>query len=291
MAFVCGVIIVLNAIAQHSTNPNVTYVTFEARGWEFAPVTDDSRVVGFLARFIDGNAVGNNIAVMWCEQTGDGEWTTWGWDHNDAGLAVLWVRDYLDDDAAFSLDHVLAELAVVSDENAVEQPIEMVSGLFWGDPLLEPVVESTDPEASLEVLVEQGHEAAPVLSPLAASTVICGTTNVGGVDAMLTLLAVQAEVTFFGVAATTSNNCTLACQPCVTTWGTPTCGAWVWSYTAPGTGSKTCHYTRSCSNTWTKSGERRIIFCVDCGNSGTHSYTEHGRTTVGSSDPCVPPPP
>lgn len=280
VASLCVSVGAINALGQHSVNPNVTYATFEVRGWEFAPVTDASRVIGFLARLIDEDVVG------------DSEWTTWGWDHNDPGLATLWVRQYLDDDSALSLDMELADLAASSDEESVEQPIEMVSGLFWSDPLLDAVAGSTDPEASLEFLIEQGHEAAPVMSPLAASTVDCGPTNVGGVEAMLTLLAVQTETTYFGIAATSSSNCTLACLPCMRTQGPTTCGGWIFDYSVPAAGGGlTCHYYKDCSYTLTWTGEKRKLLggCKSCGRTDLHSFRQTGRNSVGQAQPCSPP--
>lgn len=275
--------------AQHSQNPDASYMRFEINHWVFAPVTDDVRLLGFLAWFEDGEVTGSNIAIIWYQRENDDTWTTWGWDGDDMGAAGAWVRLHVGDESALSLELDVDGEADFSGPEGAVPPTQMANGLFLDDPAQIWIAESPDPEADMETLVAIGWPAAPSMSALEVSDpAVCDDQSVQQVEFLLDDLASDVETAYFG-QTTIGQACVWPCR-CTTTFGTPTCGAWIFEFSVPQSGGGlVCHYHRSCSRTYTKTGRR--WYCLGCGSSGTQNYTEHGRTNALPGDPCSPPDP
>ncbi len=232
-------------------------VQYGIEGWNFASARIDKTVKGFLIwADPDTASVGDDLRILWLERGAQGSWTVWGWKDNDIALAADWVRSQKKDLTIFS-----------------DNP--------WAN----------------EKIFNAGLEAGTAPDPM--QVVFLQNTFLSSVDACLEELAVDAEARLDGglqaaPAAQSVQNAQAAalCWPCscTTTTGATTCGAWVFSFSVPATGGGlTCHYTRTCTTPWTRTG--RWWYCGSCAGSGTSTTTQTGRNTVLPGEPCSPPPP
>lgn len=243
---------------------------------------------GFLAWAAEAPVVGSNLALVWYQHEPDGTWTMWAWDSGDLAVATIYLRNELDDDTLWALDPSINDALAANPSAAPWPPEQVVNGLFIGDPMQAVVPVSPDPPEVLAALAEGGWEVAPALSELEiGATIPCQGQSLSSAQVLLDDMAAKASCALFGVSSTST--CSWPCD-CSTILGTPTCGAWTFSFSVTeSSGSKVCHYTRSCTNTYTNSG--KWWYCLSCAGTGTVTYTEHGRTTSLPGDPCTPPPP
>lgn len=277
------------AHAQYSQNSDVNYMQISARGWLFCPATSANEIRGFLALLEDGLAIGSNIELVWYQREANGSWTSWGWEQRDLGEAVWWVRSHLNDPLAFTLDVELNEAAESVEPEAATPPVPLVNGLFFDDPIQPVVQQSENAAAVVDGLAVAGWQVAPIMSSLEAGGVApCDQQSVNAMQSLLNDLASDVEMAYFGTA-TISSTCSWPCK-CTYTYGAPTCGAWTFLYSVPQSGGGlVCHYSRSCTRTWTSTGETWLL-CRDCAATGTENYIERARTNALPGDPCMPPP-
>ncbi len=261
-----------------------SYVRFEVGGWTFTPAIVQTSVEGFLAWVEDVEAVGENITVMWYQHESDGTWTTWAWQSNDVGVAALHVRGLLGDQLVFASDtDVIAWVEAASGPAA---SLEVVDGLFFDDPFQAVVASHPDPPEMMDVLVAVGWQAAPNLSALAVEA--AADCDITPEALLLNDLKSDAELTLFGQTAVADDCLSWPCK-CKLTYGTWACPAWVLYDTVTIPGGTVCHYERTCTRPWTKTG--RHWTCFSCANTGTETRYETQRTNAIDPDPCVAPPP
>lgn len=245
------------ALAQAEETKSVQY---GIEGWNFATAQIDKTVKGFLIwADPETESVGDDFRILWLERGSQGAWTVWAWKTNDLATAADWVRSQKKDLAIFS-DDPWANEKIFNANVAVGTAPDPTQVVYLQDTFLNSV------DSCLEELA---------------------------VDAEARLgTALQAVQSAQSSQAVQVAQAAALCWPCscTTTTGATTCGAWVFSFSVPATGGGlTCHYTRTCTTPWTRTG--RWWYCWSCAGSGTSTTTQTGRTTVPPGDPCVPPPP
>ena len=277
--------------AQYSLDPDVAYMQISAEGWLFSPVTDSSMVRGFLAAVDDRETTGSNITLIWYQRETDGSWSSWGWNQLDAtGNAVWWVRNHLNDPSAFSFDADLNEAAEsVGPESAVA-PVALSGGMQVGDPFQAIVNTANDPVGVVNFLSTYGWQIAPALSAVeAGNSIELDGASENPLQLLLDDLASDVESAYFGASFRLPIGWSWPCK-CTITYGTPTCGAWVFTGSVPQSGGGlVCHYSRTCTQSWAKTGKK--WYCLSCASSGTRTYTQLGSTNALPGSTCSPPPP
>lgn len=271
------------------------YIRFQAAGWTFAPAISQGAVAGFLAWPGEAEPIGDNIKVMWFQRV-NGEWQSYGWDGDTIGNAANYVRGELADSELFSQDATVNQALHPSSIDVVQPPRRVVKGLFEEDPFQSIVDSLEDPVPLLDALADAGWPTVRSLATLAVQGVECNSVLISEQTILLDDLAHRVTVDLLGLAAVAPNCAMKWPCSCTTTFSLPPSTLlvpWIAAPiipTAPGMGnSTTCHWVRTYTQTWWKTGETWLL-CMDCADSGTQEVTQVTTTNAFSGDPCVPPP-
>jgi hypothetical protein len=270
------------------------YATSKFDAWTFAPIVTNNAIAGFLCWADPTALTGDNIPIIWYHRQATGQWSTSGWQDYDLGSAVMYIRAAYQDDRIFEIDPTLA--SAINANTAMNQPKEIVNGLYFDDPAHILLESAADPEGVIQMLVHIGWEAAPELSVLAVDANIpeCEdlVTDAKAVDMLLAEMSVKLEFAIFGEVLTPVDCFPVGCTGCTTHYAAPVRKAnsgWVYRYsgTHPVTGEKVCYYDYPATQAWWKSGQDTD--CSVCSGSGTDNVVILGQTIVPAGAQCTAP--
>jgi hypothetical protein len=279
------------AMAQITTT---NYARSEFDAWTFAPIVSQGAIKGFLCWADPQALVGDNIPIIWYHRDANGQWATAGWSDYDLGTAVMYIRAAYADDVIFEIDPTLS--VAINENTQMNQPKEIVNGLYFDDPAHILLETSPDPESVMLTLVHIGWEAAPELSVLAvdAEVPLCEeppATDAKAVDLLLDEMLVKLEFAIFAEVLTDVNCFPVGCTGCVWHYAEPVKkpnSGWIYRYhgTTPD-GGKICFYDYPATQRWWKSGQDRS--CNPCTGGGVDDVVIRGTRIMLPGANCLPP--
>lgn len=141
--------------------------TFSNESWSIRPVIEpDVGVVSAIVAVAKPDAViGDNLNVVMFIRDGN-QWEAWSWANATrvrgiySAKCILNISD--EDDAKWELDEPLPWAG----EDPVRPPTPYMAGMLTDDPLFEPVMNSSNPAALVEMLAAFGYPVATAGRPL-----------------------------------------------------------------------------------------------------------------------------
>ncbi|MBL8874516.1 MAG: hypothetical protein JNM86_01830 [Phycisphaerae bacterium] len=129
--------------------------------WNYIPVHDPATglVDAIVAIAKPDATIGDNLNTVMFIRSGN-EFEAWSWRNATRGRAVYSAKMVLnvsdDDDANWLLEEELPWL----DDDAIRPPVPYMAGMLTDDPLFEPVMESENPGALVDMLASMGYPVA-----------------------------------------------------------------------------------------------------------------------------------